>query len=231
MKFVFEERPSDSPFVGRVWRTQSEETGMFLSQAKTCGMIVLTRYRGETILTLRGPETKVTLMDYTSTGAEFLGIDLKLGVFLPHFLPEKLMNQNDVNLPEAGSQSFWLRGSAWQYPDFDNADTFVNRLIREDLLVHDPIVDAVLQGHSHDLSLRTAQYRFARATGLSHRMVQLIERARYSASLLEQGVSILDVVYQAGYFDQPHLTRSLKCFLGQTPAQIVGNKQSDHQRY
>jgi AraC-like DNA-binding protein len=36
-----------------------------------------------------------------------------------------------------------------------------------------------------------------------------------------QGVSILDAVHQAGYFDQPHLTRSLKHFIGLTPAQII----------
>jgi Transcriptional regulator containing an amidase domain and an AraC-type DNA-binding HTH domain len=34
-------------------------------------------------------------------------------------------------------------------------------------------------------------------------------------------MSILDVVYEAGYYDQPHLTRSLKYFIGQTPAQIM----------
>src|SRR6185503_9141707 len=123
--------------------------------------------------------------------------------------------------PEAGGQAFWLHGSAWQFPDLENADTFVNRLIREELLLHDPVVDAMLQGHTHDLSLRAAQYRFARATGMSHRMVQLIERAHCAATLLEQGVSILDTVYEAGYFDQPHLTRALKRFLGQTPAQIA----------
>jgi AraC-like DNA-binding protein len=39
--------------------------------------------------------------------------------------------------------------------------------------------------------------------------------------LLEQGVSILDTVEQAGYFDQPHLTRSLKRYVGYTPAQIL----------
>lgn len=179
------------------------------------------------MLTVRGPETKVTPMDYTSTGAEFLGIDFKLGAFIPHFPPGKLLDQNDVNLPEAGSQSFWLHGSAWQFPDFENVDTFVNRLIREGLLVHDPVVDAVVQGHAPDMSLRTVQYRFVRATGLSHRMVQLIERARYAASLLEQGISILDTVYEAGYFDQPHLTRSLKRFLGQTPAQIAHAYQTE----
>jgi AraC-like DNA-binding protein len=227
MKFIMEERASDSPLVDRVWHAQDEQTGTFLSQAKSCGMIVVTRYQGETMLTVRGPETKVTVMDYPWTGAEYVGIDFKLGAFMPHFLPRKILDQNDVNLPEASSQSFWLHGSAWQFPDFENADTFVNRLIREELLVHDPIVDAVVQGHVHDMSLRAAQYRFSRATGLSHQMVQLIERARYAATLLERGVSILDTVYEAGYFDQPHLTRSLKRFLGQTPAQITHTDQPE----
>jgi AraC-like DNA-binding protein len=44
---------------------------------------------------------------------------------------------------------------------------------------------------------------------------------RYATHLLQQGVSILDTVEQAGYFDQPHLTRSLKYLIGQTPAQIL----------
>ncbi len=48
-----------------------------------------------------------------------------------------------------------------------------------------------------------------------------LDRARQAADLLAQGVSILDTVDQAGYADQPHLTRSLKHFIGQTPAQIL----------
>jgi AraC-like DNA-binding protein len=221
MKFVLEERPSDSPFVERVWRSQSEDPGIFISQASTHGEICVTRYRGKTILTLRGPETKATPMDYTWMGAVFMGIDFKLGTFMPHFPPGKLLNQNDVNLPEASSRSFWLRGSAWQFPDLETADTFVDRLIREGLLVHDPVVDAVVQGYPQELSLRAAQYRFLQATGLNYRTVQQIERARHAAALLEQGKSILDTVYEAGYFDQPHLTRALKRYLGQTPAQIA----------
>jgi AraC-like DNA-binding protein len=38
---------------------------------------------------------------------------------------------------------------------------------------------------------------------------------------LQQGVPIPDAVYEAGYFDQPHLTRSLKQWVGHTPAQLV----------
>jgi AraC-like DNA-binding protein len=51
--------------------------------------------------------------------------------------------------------------------------------------------------------------------------VRQIERARYAVNLLRQNVSILDVVELAGYFDQAHLTKSLKFRIGQTPAEIV----------
>src|ERR671937_833535 len=98
--------------------------------------------------------------------------------------------------------------------------TFVDRLVRDGLLVREPVVQAALQDQLKDLSLRTAQRHFLRTTGLTHSAVRQTERARYATTLLQQGVSILDVVYEAGYFDQAHLTRSMKCFIGQTPTQI-----------
>jgi AraC-like DNA-binding protein len=36
-----------------------------------------------------------------------------------------------------------------------------------------------------------------------------------------RGDSIADVTHEAGYFDQPHLTRSLKRLIGQTPAVLL----------
>ncbi|HSS96471.1 MAG TPA: helix-turn-helix domain-containing protein, partial [Terriglobales bacterium] len=82
-------------------------------------------------------------------------------------------------------------------------------------------VDAALQGQPLDLSPRSVQYRFLHATGLTQATVYQIERARRATALLEQGNSILDTVYEAGYFDQAHLTRSLKRYMGQTPRQIA----------
>ena len=40
-------------------------------------------------------------------------------------------------------------------------------------------------------------------------------------------MSSLDTVAQAGYFDQPHLTRALKRYIGLTPAQVADEGRSE----
>ena len=86
---------------------------------------------------------------------------------------------------------------------------------------HDGVIDTALQNQLPEISERTVRRRFLQATGLTQGTIHQIERAKQAMSLLQQGAAILDVVYQAGYADQPHLTRSLKRFTGQTPAQIA----------
>jgi AraC-like DNA-binding protein len=93
--------------------------------------------------------------------------------------------------------------------------------MRDGLLVYDPLVGAVLQRQPVELSLRTVQRRFLQATGLTHNTIYQTIRAQYATILLKQGVSILDTTHQAGYFDQPHLTRALRHFIGLTPAEIT----------
>ena len=139
---------------------------------------------------------------------------------MPNFLPGRLLDRQDVNLPEATGNSFWLGGSTWECPVDENVDTFVNRLVRNGLLVRDPLVDDMMQDIPLDLSPRALQYRFQRATGLTRKAVQQIQRIRQATTLLEQGYPILDTAYRLGYFDQSHLTNSLKRYMGQTPTQI-----------
>ena len=106
-------------------------------------------------------------------------------------------------------------------PPYEQVETFVNRLVREEVLLRDPVVNAVLAGQPQKLSARTVRRHFLHATGLTPKALEQISRAQRAAALLEQGVALLDVVYQAGYADQPHMTRSLKHFIGHTPAQIA----------
>jgi AraC-like DNA-binding protein len=188
--------------------------------------IVVTRFKGEAIVTVRGPEIRATPA-YCPPDAEWVGIVFKAGSFMPILPASRIMDRNDVNLPKATSQSFWLNGRAWQLPDFENADTFVDWLARDGLLVHDPLVDAVVRGEPLNMSPRSVQRRFVQATGLTQSGVHQIERARYATALLKQGVSILDTVFQAGYYDQPHLTHSLKHYIGLTPAQIADQNRTE----
>ncbi len=224
MFLTFDDRPSDSPLVERVWRCHSDHAGTFLSVAANHFEVAVTRHRGKTFLTLRGPETKATTADCPAEG-EWLGIRFKLGTFMPKLLPGLLIDRRDVTLPEATSCSFWLNGSAWEYPDFENAETFVQRLAQKGIIARDPVVDATAHGQRQTLSLRSAQRHFLRATGLTHCTARQIERARHATNLLRQGVSILDTVHEAGYFDQAHLTRSFKSLIGQTPGEISRGKQ------
>ena len=96
------------------------------------------------------------------------------------------------------------------------------RLVRSGVIAHDGAVESALQGERRALSQRSVQRHFLQATGMTHGTFRQIERARYATNLLKQGVSILDAVHEAGYFDQAHLTRSLRHLIGQTPARIIG---------
>ncbi|MBZ0301615.1 MAG: helix-turn-helix domain-containing protein [Anaerolineae bacterium] len=225
MKFVFDRRPSDAPLVETIWHTRSAGSGSFMSSAASNIEMVVTQQTGGMWLTVRGPETKASPAPIPED-AEFLGIIFKLGTFVP-CLPASELVDGGIHLPEAAGQSFWLHGSAWQFPTFDNADTFVDRLVRQGLLAHDPLVEAALQGELKDVSARSVQRRFRRITGLTPGTMVQIERARRAMTLLQQGVSILDTVEQAGYYDQPHLTRSLKHFIGQTPAQLTDRRRNE----
>lgn len=224
MIFNFEERPTDSPWIHTIWRNHCENGGDFTSMAINQWGMVITRHQGKTAITVRGPETKASPA-YCPPGAEHFGVIFKLGTFMRIF-PASRMQDQSVTLPEALGHSFWLNGSSWQYPSYENIEGFVDKLVHEDLLSHEPIVDAALKGEPVKETVRSVQRRFLHATGLTRGTVVQIERARYAAFLLQQNVPILDVVFDAGYTDQPHLTRSLKYFVGMTPAQINSQQLS-----
>lgn len=222
--FKFDGRPSDSPLVETIWRSESERAGEFLSVAASNWEMVIMQLAGNLHVTVRGPETQAKPAHCPADG-EWLGVIFKLGAFMPHLPTVKLVD-DQIHLPGVGSQSFWLHSSAWELPTYDNVETFIAKMVREGLLAREPVVEAALQSQTTDLSLRSVQRRFLHATGLTHGAVSQIERARQAVVLLQQRTSILDTVDLAGYADQPHLTRSLKRLIGQTPAQIL----SEHQR-
>lgn len=212
------ERASDSPYVAAVMHGYTTNAGSTIRPAEIHWHMVIVRVDGQAHVLVVGPLKASGVVSW-GAGAEILWIKFRLGTFMPH-LPIKHYLDAETPLPEATGRSFWLNGSTWQLPDFENADTFVDYLVRDHALDWDPAIPAALDGHLQQTPSRTVRHRFLRATGLTQSHIQQFERAQHAAALLRQGVPILDTVYQAGYFDQPHLTRSLKQFIGFTPAQI-----------
>jgi hypothetical protein len=221
MSAFFEWRSSDSPYVEIIWRGHVEQDYAPVCPADVRWNLLFVKQNGQVRVSAEGA-TNHHVPKTQTEGAEFLVIKFRLGVYMPYLPPEGLLN-GDAVLPQAAGRNFWLNGSAWQLPDFENIEAFVNRMVRQDALIVDPVVSAVLQHQlqSPDVSPRTVRRRFIRAIGLTYNGIQQIERAQQAAALLEQGVPILDVAYQLGYADQPHLTRSLRRFYGQTPSQIM----------
>jgi len=221
----FADRPSDSPYIERVWRGRSDGGGPFLSVAAGHLELVVTRLADFTMVTLRGPETRATTIECPPDG-EWAAIRFRLGVHMPWLPTHLLLDHRDVNLPVSTDGSFELQGCRWPLPDLENAERYVDRLARCGVIARDDVVAAAIRGDGQPLTIRSIQRHFRRTTGMTHGQFRQIERARCATNLLRDGASILDAVHEAGYFDQSHLTRSLKLLIGETPASVMRrNKQ------
>lgn len=224
MAFVVEYRESESPYLESVMHGWTAGTGKTTRPAESHWHMVFVRENGNLHPIVVGPLRSSGVVRYTD-GAEILWLKFRLGTFLAP-LPVKQLLDVETELPQAGgNNTFWLNSSAWQFPNFENVETFVQQLARDGALQFDGVVDSALRDEPQPIAERTVRHRFLRATGLTQTEIRQIERAQRAADLLRGGTSILDTVFEAGYFDQPHLTRALKRWVGHTPAQLLPLKQ------
>jgi AraC-like DNA-binding protein len=217
VSLIFEDRPSDSPLVETVIRGRTIGESTVIRPAEMCWHMVFATYEGRTRAIITGPLTTSGEVRFIE-GVELLWIRFRLGTYLPG-IPMKCLLDVETPLPGASGRNFWLGSAAWQVPDYENADTFIDQLARADALTRDAIVQEALGDAPVYVSERTLRDRFVRATGLTQGTIRQAERAMQAAHLLSQGTPILDTVFATGYYDQPHLTRALKRFAGKTPAQ------------
>jgi hypothetical protein len=220
MFLQFCDRPSDSPYIERVWRGRSDGGGPFVSVAAGHLELVVTRLADFTAVTIRGPETRATTIECPPDG-EWAAIRFRLGVHMPALPTHLLVDHRDVDLPVATDGSFALLGSRWPLPDLENAERYVAALARRGVIARDDVVEAAIRGGRQRLTSRSVQRHFRRTTGMTHGQFRQIERARHATNLLRDGTPILDTVHEAGYFDQAHLTRSLRALIGETPARVM----------
>jgi AraC-like DNA-binding protein len=221
--FPFENRTEPSDYVERIWRTRAVPEKTMISVAVPRWQIVVVKHsRGSTRVIVRGPETKASIVEIPQD-AEFLGIEFKLGTFIPALAAKTLVDVGR-ELDAVSKTRINLAGSNWEIPSFENAADFVTHLVKDGALVRDSVVEQTLLRKDVGITERSVQRRFLRATGLTYATVRQIERAKRTAALLTAGTPILDAVEIGGYSDQAHMTRSLQRFLRKTPGRLGSDK-------
>ena len=215
----YEERLSESPFVERIWRTESDEDDVCIAIADGRWDLMFYTLNGKTNVMVTGAQNGVVTIPHLA-GSQWLGIRFRLGVMMENIAINALVNEG-IDLPQGTARSFWLNSSTWTLPTFENADVFLSRLAHTDFFAIDPVIAALLNGEVPPYSPRALQYRFQDRIGLSAKTIQQIERAQHAVVQLEQHIPIADVAFALGYYDQSHLTNALRRYIGRTPAQIA----------
>ncbi len=173
---------------------------------------------GHAYAAVSGPETRTGTAPVPE-GATFVGIEFALGTSL-RAVPTPALVDAGAALPDATRRTFRLDGARWETPGPDDAEALVDRLVRCGVVVRDPLVAEVRRGGPPAVSARTVERRFRAATGLTQGAVRQIERAREAAALLSAGRPVADVVAGLEYFDEPHLARALRRYVGRTAGQL-----------
>ena len=212
-------RASDSPLVERITEVVYEARTEELSTPDGCWDIVVLRRSGRTSVLQTGLISRPVRL-VNDAGDGFLAISFKPGVFAPRTPGAQMVDRGLVR-PLVHPRAFAMEGETLEIPTFDNAEGLVDRLARRGLVVRDELVESAARGQPRAISPRSMQRHFLAALGMTPKQFSQIQRACRAADLLRQGVAPAAAAADAGYSDQPHLTRSLKAILGQTPGELV----------
>ncbi|NEE00795.1 helix-turn-helix domain-containing protein [Phytoactinopolyspora halotolerans] len=218
MELRFETRGSDSPWVDIVWTCTSERVTEMTSVAAARWGLVFWEHEGRAYAGVSGPESRTGTAPVPE-GATFTGIEFALGTSLRAVRTQTLVD-GGIELPDTTRRTFRLDGTRWEIPGPDDAEALVGHLVRSGIVARDALVAEVLRGQRPAVSGRTVERRFRTATGLTQGAVRQIERARTAATMLAGGDPVADVVAKLDYFDESHLARALRTYVGRTAGQL-----------
>ena len=208
-----------SPFVRSIAHTVFAGSGVVLMQPDGMWDIVFLRSRGGLQVLRTGLTTRTVEFAYAD-GDELLSVGFSAASYMP-VMPSDLMRDNGVLLERIGNDRFRVGSGIFEVPRLDNVEDFVARLVRREAIERNILVASILSGRPNAATERTMQRHFLRTTGMTMKAFEQIARARNAVTLLKAGEQAASVAYLLGYADQPHLIRSLRAIMGQTPRQIT----------
>ena len=212
-----EEQKSDSPYIYMKWRSRPDHDGAHLGLAMEYWTFFFRQEDGKTEAIVGAPHTEMLSLPYR-VGGVYWGVLLRAHLFMPG-LSKQATPTFGVKLPIVDGYLI-VDGHKVPLPSYDHAEEFVEELVKRKIILVHPLVEKALSG-APSLSERSVQRHMLQIAGLTRRELGRIRRARQAYALLQAGKSIADVVVEAGYVDQAHLTKSLKLLAGQTPGQIL----------
>ncbi|MEU8899078.1 helix-turn-helix domain-containing protein [Nocardia sp. NPDC048505] len=218
MGLQFETRGSDSPWVDLVWTCRSEQDAEMTSVATETVGLVFWVQDGAFAAAVTGPESRCGTAPIPQ-GADFVGLQFAVGTVLRP-VPASTLVDAGLVLPDVTARGFWFDGARWELPGPDDIEALVERLVRAGVLDRDPLVAAALRGQRPAGAERTLERRFRSSTGLTQGAVRQIGRARSAALLLSAGEDTGDVVDKLEFYDEPHLARALRRYVGRTARQL-----------
>lgn len=219
MNYTQRRRPVDSPYLDSITELRFTAAGATPMQPDGRWDIAFLK-RGDEVQVLRTGLTTRTVVYEHAPGDETLVISFKPSVFMP-LMPGEAMRDEGVLLEKFGRRGFWIGTDVREIPNFENADVFVEHLVRQEIVENNAVVASVLEGQPKAMSERTMQRHFLKTTGLTYKAFTQIERAQKAGSLLRIGQPAADVAFALGYADQAHMINSLRHIMGQTPGQIA----------
>lgn len=218
MDVRYEARSSDHPLIDNVMVGEIAAAVLVQRPAEPRWHLIVLDGPGPDRVVLAGPKSA---SDSFEVPSEVRGtwVQLRLGA---HVAGMRMSDLVDVEIPLAdrGRRTFELRGSQVEIREDDDVEAMVGKLAGDGVLAFDPLVARALAGVSSAVPERTVRHRVRSATGQSREQIRQIERAKHAAALISTGLPLAVVAAEAGYTDQPHLTRSVKRWMGRTPGQF-----------
>lgn len=199
------------------WHAQADHDGTHLGLAMEYWTFFFRQEDGKVEVVVGAPHTEMLPLPYKAGGV-YWGVLLKAHLFMPRL--------SKTDIPAYGhplpivNNKLVIDEYEIALPSYNHAEEFAEELVRSGIVIVHPLVEKALSGVP-SLSERSIQRHMLQIAGFTRRELARIRRARHAYALLQAGMSIADVVVEAGYTDQAHLTKSLKILAGQTPGQIL----------
>ncbi len=211
---------SDNPYIDTVWKSESISDGEYLvTPDGSWDLIAAWKADGTCVVFLTGQVTKPARVQYHA-GERSVVISFAPGAYLP-FMKGAALTNDFLLLPLTDDNAhFRLADHTFELPTYENAEQLIDKMVSQNVLQNDDIVHGMLQGTPKAASTRSVQRHFKAVTGITHKNLTDIRRAQQAVRLLKDGKNPSRVAADAGYYDQPHLTKSLKRLMDSSPTDV-----------